>query len=49
VPLTETHSLTGSDLQDFGGKTNRAFDAELLVLGPVDEIGGNYQLVISNS
>jgi len=33
-------SLTSSDLQDFGGKTNWAFDTELLVLGPVDEIGG---------
>jgi len=34
-----TRSLTGRDLQNFGGETDRAFDTELLVLGSVNEIG----------
>jgi len=34
-----TRSLTGGDLQNFGGEADRAFDTELLVLGSVNEIG----------
>jgi len=37
-----THRFAGGDLQDFGGQTHGAFDAKLLVLGSVDEIGRNW-------
>ena len=33
-----THSLTGGDLEDLGGETNRALDTELLVLSTVDQV-----------
>lgn len=33
-----TYSLTGGDLEDLGGETDRALDTELLVLGTVDEV-----------
>lgn len=33
-----TRSLTGSDLQDLGGKADGALDTEVLVLGTVDEV-----------
>ena len=36
-----THSLTGGDLEDLGGKADGALDAELLVLRAVDEVRGN--------
>ena len=35
---SDAHSLAGGDLEDLGGETNGALDAELLVLGPVDEV-----------
>jgi len=35
-----TRSLTGSNLQNLGGETDGAFNTELLVLGSVNEIGG---------
>ena len=34
----DTHRLAGGDLEDLGGKTDGTLDAELLVLGPVDEV-----------
>ena len=34
----DTHRLASSDLEDLGGKTDGTLDAELLVLGPVDEV-----------
>ena len=36
-----THSLTGSDLEDLCRKTDRTFDTELLIFGPVNKIGRN--------
>lgn len=36
--VLSTHSLTGGDLEDLGGKADRALDTELLVLSPVDEV-----------
>jgi hypothetical protein len=36
-----TYSLTGGDLKDLGGETNGALDAELLVLGTVDQVSGD--------
>jgi len=35
-----TRSLTGGDLEDLGGKADRALYTELLVLCTIDEIGG---------
>lgn len=35
---TDTHSLTGGDLEDLGGKADGALDTELLVLGAVDQV-----------
>ena len=37
-----TYSLTGGDLEDLGGETDGALDAELLVLGTVDQVVGDY-------
>lgn len=37
--MKDPHSLTGGDFQDLGRETNGSLDTELLVLGPVDEIG----------
>lgn len=37
-----THSLTSGDLQDLGRETDGALDTELLVLGTVDQIIGDY-------
>ena len=34
----DTHRLAGGDLEDLGGETDGALDAELLVLGTVDEL-----------
>ena len=36
---TATHSLTGGDLEDLGGETDGALDAELLVLGTSNQVG----------
>ena len=36
--IKRTNSLTGGDLEDLGGETNGALDAELLVLRTVDEV-----------
>lgn len=33
--------LTGGDLEDLGGQTNGALDAEVLGLGTVDELGAD--------
>jgi len=33
-------SLTGSDLQNFRGETDRSLDTQLLVLGAIDQIAG---------
>lgn len=38
-----THSLTGGDLQDLGGETNGALHTELLVLGTVNQVVGDYK------
>ena len=35
---TDTYSLTGGDLEDLGGETDGALDAEILVLGAGDEV-----------
>lgn len=40
--LQMTYSLTGGDLQDLGGEADRSLDTELLVLGAVDEIAGDW-------
>ena len=42
LPREKTHSFTGGDLEDLGWETDRALDAELLVLGTVDEVSGDY-------
>ena len=36
-----TGGLAGGDLQDLGGKTDGALDAERLGLGALDEVGGD--------
>jgi len=36
-----THSLTGGDLQDLRGETDRTLHTELLVFGPVDQVIGD--------
>lgn len=41
--LVGTHSLTGGDLEDLGGKADGALDTELLVLGTVDQVIGDFQ------
>lgn len=33
--------LAGGDLEGLGGKTDGALDAEVLVLGTLDDLGGN--------
>jgi hypothetical protein len=37
-----TRGLTGGDLEDAGRETDGALDAELLGLGALDEVGGDY-------
>jgi hypothetical protein len=34
-----THRLAGGDAENLGGEAHGAFDAELLVLSAVDEVG----------
>lgn len=41
-----TGGLTGGDLEDAGRETNGALDAELLGLGTLDEVGGDYNIPI---
>ena len=41
-----TNSLTGGDLEDLGGETDRALDAQLLVLGTVDQVSGDCTTLI---
>ena len=38
-----THRLASGNLEDFGGETDGAFDAELLVLCAVDQVAADYQ------
>jgi len=42
-----TYCLTGCDLQNFGRKTNGAFDTELLVFGTADQISRNFNILIN--
>lgn len=35
----KTHGFAGGDLEDLGGETDGSLNTELLVLGPVDEVG----------
>lgn len=37
----KAYSFTGGDPEDLGGETDGALDAELLVLGTVDEVSGD--------
>ena len=37
----KTYCFTGRDLQHLGGESNGALDTELLVLGPVNKVGGD--------
>jgi len=41
-----TRRLTSSDFEDFGRETHRTLDAQLLVLGTVDEIGREFFQVL---
>lgn len=41
-----TGGLTGGDLEDAGRETDGALDAELLGLGTLDEVGGDYDIPI---
>ena len=38
-----TYSFTSGNLENLGGETDGAFDTELLVLRPVDEVGRDYR------
>jgi len=47
VKTRATYRLTGCDLQNFGRKTNGAFDTELLVFGTADQISRNFNILIN--
>ena len=46
---SKTHSLTSGDLQNLCGETNRSLDTQLLVLGAINQIAGDYHAINSDS
>ena len=46
---SKTHSLTGGDLQNFRGETDRSLNTQLLVLGAVDQIARDYNAINNDS
>jgi hypothetical protein len=44
-----TRGLAGGDLQDLGGEADGSLDAEVLGLGALDEVGGDYRATSASS
>lgn len=42
-----TGGLAGGDLEDLGGEADGSLDAEVLVLGAVDQVRGDYASSVS--
>lgn len=41
--MKRAYSLTSGNLEDLSREANRAFDTELFVLCPIDQVIGNYK------